>query len=92
MAKTIKIQKDDRVLEVSEKVFNVVYSNYGYVKVEEPPKGDKDPSGEQDLYLLSEDELKKITKDDIKAFLDKEQVPYLASANKDELINIILEK
>lgn len=92
MANTIKIKKGDRVLEVTEKAFNVVYSNYGYVKVKEPQQTDKDPSGEQDLYLLSEDELKKITKDDIKAFLDKEQVPYLASANKDELINIILEK
>ncbi|MCJ0932928.1 hypothetical protein MST22_17390 [Virgibacillus halodenitrificans] len=45
---------------------------------------------ETDLYTLTEAELKKINKDDIKAFLDTEGIEYDSSANKDELIAIVL--
>lgn len=86
MSNLITLKKDDKVIEVTERAFGIVYADQGFVKVEESKKQPLDI----DLYELTEEELKKINKDDIKAFLDKENIEYEPKANKDDLIKVVL--
>jgi hypothetical protein len=91
MAKKIKVQKGDRILEVSEKAFNVVYSAYGYTKVEAEVEGvEETVTTDADLYELSREELEKIKNDDLKAFLNKEGIDFKSDAVKEDLVNLIL--
>ena len=63
--------------EIDEKYFNEDIMEKGEVVEEE------------DYFSFSKEELSKVTKDDLKAFLDKEEIQYDSKANKDELINLI---
>jgi len=92
MAKLIQIKKGDQILHVTEKAFKVVYEGYGYHKAGEveEPQDTTTIKDEIDLYTLSEAELKKVNKDEIQAFLDKEGIEYESTAKKDELIALIV--
>ena len=48
-----------------------------------------EPEESIDLYTLSKEELEKINKPIIAAFLDKEEIEYDSKATKDELIALI---
>lgn len=87
MAKTVTVKKDKRELEVSEKAFRIYYKDQGYKLVD----GEKTQlNNDVDLFTLSAEELKKYKVDDLKAFLDKEEMPYESKATKDELIALIV--
>lgn len=87
MAKTITVKKDSRELEVSEKAFRIYYKDQGYELVDgEKTQQDNDV----DLFALTAEELKKYKVDALKAFLDKEEIPYESKATKDELIALIV--
>lgn len=91
MAKLIEIKKGEQVLHVTEKAFRVVYEGHGYHKIGEVEvKAAEKLQGDVDFLQLSESELKKINKEELQAFLDKEGIEYEATAKKDELIKIIL--
>lgn len=90
MAKLIEVKKGDRTLHVTEKVFRVVYSGFGYKKIGEVEEVNEQQPEEKDLFQLDRDELKKVNKDDIKAFLDEENIEYDSKATKEELIAIVL--
>lgn len=68
-------------LEINEKHFNE--------NLFEEIEGSDDDT---DLFSLTEAELKKVNKDIIQSFLDKESIEYDSSSNKDALIDIILKK
>lgn len=87
MAKTVTVKKDKRELEVSEKAFRIYYKDQGYKLVD----GEKTQlNNDVDLFTLSAEELKKYKVDDLKAFLDKEEMSYESKATKDELIALIV--
>ncbi|MGJ9384259.1 hypothetical protein [Salipaludibacillus sp. CF4.18] len=86
----ILVQKGDKKINVTEKAFRVVYKDMGFKEVEEvTPADGQDGETEVDFFELSEEELKKINNDDLKAYLDKEEIEYGPKATKDELIEII---
>nr|WP_309101675.1 hypothetical protein [Fredinandcohnia onubensis] len=89
MVKQIKITNGNKELIVSEKAFIVVYSAHGFTKVKDVEGTEPNQNDDVDLFTLSEAELQKVLKDDIKAFLDKEEIEYDSNATKDELIKII---
>lgn len=74
-------------IEIKEEHFNEAL--FEAVEVDESEGG---PSTDVDYSLFTEEELKKVKNDDLKAFLEGKQVEYPSSANKDELIKLVLEK
>ncbi|WP_226639314.1 hypothetical protein [Priestia flexa] len=91
MSQFIKVKKGDREIRVTEKAFRVVYSAFGYHKIgESEAELTTSQSNQVDLFDLSREELEKVKKDEIKAFLDNEGIQYNDSALKPELINIVL--
>jgi hypothetical protein len=64
LVKLIKVRKSDRVLHVTEKAFNVVYSGFGYSKVEEVAKPTPDEQEQQTEAVEEQTELeeKKVKK------------------------------
>lgn len=85
--KILKIQKDKQELEVTEKAYNVVYAELGYKKVGEETR---QAAGHEDYFTYSEEELQKVRNDDLKAFLDQEEITYDSKATKDDLIKLIV--
>ncbi|MFS0560133.1 hypothetical protein AB1K91_05290 [Terribacillus sp. 179-K 1B1 HS] len=77
----MKIVKDGKEIEVTEKAYNVVYAPLGFKPYQE--------SEELDFYDKSAAELNKIGKEKIKSFLKQEEIEFDSSATKDELISII---
>lgn len=76
--------KDHRV---TQRAFDIVYKNQGFKLANEP---DVVVGDEVDYFLLSRDELKGIKNDDLKTFLDKEEIEYSPKATKEDLIGLIL--
>lgn len=90
MAKTVTIKKGKRELEVSEKAYRIYYKDQGYKLAGEETQIDNSSDTDVDLFALSAEELKKYKVDDLKAFLDKEEMSYESKATKDELIVLIV--
>lgn len=90
MAKTVTIKKGKRELEVSEKAYRIYYKDQGYKLAGEETQIDNSSDTDVDLFALSAEELKKYKVDDLKAFLDKEEMSYESKATKDELIALIV--
>lgn len=83
--------KDGNTHQVTERAFTVVYAGKGYTRLDAVETSQTDNENTvTDYFTLSREELKKITNDKLKAFLDREELDYPSSANKDELIAIIL--
>ncbi|WP_397537869.1 hypothetical protein [Rummeliibacillus pycnus] len=87
MANSVTVKKGKKELEVSEKAYRVYYKDQGYELVDgEVTQLD----GDVDLFALSKEELEKIKVDDLKAFLDKEEIDHTGKTKKDELIALIV--
>lgn len=84
MSEKILIKKGDKELEVYEKAYEVVYKPMGYTPVDADNEDIED-----DLSLLAKEELEKVNKETIKAYLDKEEIEYKSNATKDELIALL---
>lgn len=69
--------------KVTRKAFDIVFKGQGFRLYEESEES-------VDLYTLSKEDLEKINKPIIAAFLDKEEIEYDSKATKDELIAIIV--
>ena len=85
MAEKIEIKKGDKTLKVTERVFNVVYSEHGFQKVVQHDNAKENHS----LLGMPKAELAKVNKDDIKAFLENEGFEYDPNAKKENLIALI---
>lgn len=93
-AKTIVVKNaDGKEIEVTEKAYEVVYRGLGYKAVDASQESENDPGenpdNEEDYFQLSAEELKKVTNEKLKAFLDQEEIDYPSNANKDDLIALI---
>lgn len=51
---------------------------------------DGEESNGEDYFTYSAEELAKVKNDDLKAFLDKEQIPYASDDKKEDLIKLII--
>lgn len=75
-----------RARKVTRRAFDVVYKAQGYKLA--------DPVGENteapDFFMMTREELEKVKNDDLKAFLDEENIEYKSDDNKKELISLIL--
>lgn len=74
---------------VTQRAYDVVYKNQGF-KVSNENDENIDHDEEVDYLLLTRDELKGVKNDDLKGFLDKEEIEYDSKATKEDLINLIL--
>ena len=79
---------------VTQRAFDVVYRNQGYklAEAKEPVDVDtgNDSSEPVDYFASSREDLRKVKNDDLKAFLDKEDLEYDSKVNKEGLIDVIL--
>lgn len=69
------VSPDGKEVSVTERAFNVVYSGQGYTRVGK--------ANERDA-------LKKKTNDELKNILNEKGIDYPSSANKEELVDLIL--
>lgn len=76
---------------VTERAYNIVYKAKGYTLVDSP-ETPENPANESDVdyFALTREELQEIKNDDLKAFLDKEEIQYKSGDNKEDLIKLIL--
>lgn len=75
--------------KVTQRAYDIVYKKQGF-KLANDPVEDTPVHVEDDFFLLTCEELKNIKNDDLKAFLDKEEIEYEPKAIKDDLIDLIL--
>ena len=79
----MKIIKDDRILEVTEKAYNVVYKDLGYKPyVEEIEEGNGD-EGFKDINSYKKEEIIKI--------LEEKEIEHNPNDKKEVLYNLMIE-
>lgn len=76
------VRPDGKQVTVSQKAFDLVYKKVGF-------KHDKEKE-EVDYFGQSREQLEKVKNDDLKAFLEKEEIVFDVKATKDELISLIV--
>lgn len=81
------VDSKGRARKVTQRAFDVVYKAKGF-KVAEAEQ--EETTVTPDYFTLSAEELKEITNDKLKAFLDEENIEYKSDATKKDLINLIL--
>lgn len=83
------VKKGKRTLEVSEKAYRIYYKEQGYKQVDSESIQTNDDG--VDLFTLSAEELNdKYKIDDLKAFLDKEEIDYTGKTKKEDFIALIV--
>lgn len=83
------VDANGKAHKVTQRAFDVVYAHQGY-KLAEGQTKLVDGHEEVDYFLLSREELEGVKNDDLKAFLDKEEIDFDAKAKKEDLIDLIL--
>lgn len=76
------VRPDGKQVRVTQKAFDLVYKKEKY-KIAEQKE-------DVDYYTLTREQLKKVSNDDLKDFLTKEEQDFDAKATKDELISLIV--
>lgn len=87
------VDANGKELNVTQRAYDIVYKKKGYKLVDDSNTDSKQDEGTGepvDYFTFSREELEKVKNDDLKAFLDKEELEYSSSANKDDLIDVIL--
>ncbi|PUB12621.1 hypothetical protein [Paenisporosarcina sp. OV554] len=75
---------------VTQRAYDILYRNQGYQLADAPiVEADDD---QVNYFVLSEEKLKTIKNDELKAFLDKEEIEYDPKAIKKDLIKLILRE
>ncbi|MCZ4246329.1 hypothetical protein [Bacillus amyloliquefaciens] len=87
----MKASNGSKTIDCTEKAFEVVYSHIGFKRVDEVKQSDV-PNERPGTNLLdmTEEQLKKVNKDEIIAFLKENEYEFDPKAPKDELIKIVL--
>ncbi|ASB52597.1 MULTISPECIES: hypothetical protein [Bacillus] len=87
----MKASNGSKTIECTEKAFEVVYSHIGFKRVDEA-KQSKELNERPGTNLLdmTEEQLKKVNKDEIVAFLKENEYEFDPKAPKEELIKIVL--
>ncbi|MES9686009.1 hypothetical protein ABWK31_00425 [Bacillus sp. JJ353] len=79
------------ILNVSEKAYRVVYAPFGFKRVEEFGEVvQKADTSFDHLFEMSKEQLAKVNKSDIIAFLEQQEFEFDPNAKKDELIKVVL--
>ncbi|MDE1440923.1 hypothetical protein PVN28_14810 [Bacillus licheniformis] len=78
------------ILNVSEKAYRVVYAPFGFKRVEDTGKVAQEADAPFDLFEMSKEQLAKVNKSDIIAFLEQQEFEFDPNAKKDELIKVVL--
>lgn len=85
------VDANGKAHKVTQRAFEVVYAHQGY-KLTEGQVEVVDTPEEVDYFQSSREELEGVKNDDLKAFLDKEEIEFDAKAKKEDLIDLILGK
>lgn len=83
------VDANGKAHKVTQRAFDVVYAHQGYKLAGGQNEGVNDPE-EVDYFLSSREELEGVKNDELKAFLDKEEIEFDAKAKKEDLIDLIL--
>lgn len=83
------VDANGKAHKVTQRAFDVVYAHQGY-KLAEGQAEIVNDTEEVDYFQSSRQELEGVKNDDLKAFLDKEEIDFDAKAKKEDLINLIL--
>ncbi|KRT94018.1 hypothetical protein ABE068_01355 [Bacillus glycinifermentans] len=86
----MKITDGSIVLSVSDKAYRVVYAPFGFKRVEEAGEVAQETDAPFDLFEMSKEQLNKVNKSDIIAFLEQQEFEFDPNAKKDELIKVVL--
>ncbi|MEC1479272.1 hypothetical protein [Bacillus haynesii] len=86
----MKITDGSIVLSVSDKAYRVVYAPFGFKRVEEAGEVAQEADAPFDLFEMSKEQLNKVNKSDIIAFLKQQEFEFDPNAKKDELIKVVL--
>ncbi|ARC62589.1 hypothetical protein NSQ93_04120 [Bacillus sp. FSL W8-0445] len=86
----MKITDGSIVLSVSDKAYRVVYAPFGFKRVEESEEVAQETDAPFDLFEMSKEQLTKVNKSDIIAFLEQQEFEFDPNAKKDELIKVVL--
>ncbi len=78
------------ILNVSEKAYRVVYAPFGFKRLEDADKVAQEADAPFDLFEMSKEQLNKVNKSDIIAFLEQQEFEFDPNAKKDELIKVVL--
>ncbi|MRX54840.1 hypothetical protein GJU41_12730 [Bacillus idriensis] len=81
------VDSKGKTRKVTQRAFDVVYKAKGF-KVAEADQ--EETNVIPDYFTLSAEELKEITNDKLKAFLDEENIEYKSDATKKDLISLII--
>ncbi|MGN7409963.1 hypothetical protein [Sporosarcina sp. SAFN-010] len=83
------VDANGKAHKVTQRAFDVVYVHQGYKLSDGEVEVVNDPE-EVDYFQSSREELEAVKNDDLKAFLDKEEIEFDAKAKKEDLIDLIL--
>ncbi|MCY8009705.1 hypothetical protein MOJ76_15535 [Bacillus haynesii] len=86
----MKITDGSIVLSVSDKAYRVVYAPFGFKRVEDAGEVVQETDAPFDLFEMSKEQLTKVNKSDIIAFLEQQEFEFDPNAKKDELIKVVL--
>ncbi|KAA6450955.1 hypothetical protein [Bacillus swezeyi] len=86
----MKITDGSIVLSVSDKAYRVVYAPFGFKRVEDAEGFAQEAVAPFDLFEMSKEQLNKVNKSDIIAFLEQQEFEFDPNAKKDELIKVVL--
>ncbi|MBU8787135.1 MULTISPECIES: hypothetical protein [Bacillus] len=78
------------ILNVSEKAYRVVYAPFGFKRVEDAEEVAHEADAPFDLFEMTKEQLAKVNKSDIIAFLEQQEFEFDPTAKKDELIKVVL--
>jgi len=75
---------------VTQRAYDILYRHQGY-QLDEAPFVEADED-QLNYSIMTEEELKTIKNDELKAFLDKKEIEYDSKAIKKDLIKLILRE
>ncbi|MGR3287083.1 hypothetical protein CHH92_20895 [Bacillus sonorensis] len=79
------------ILNVSEKAYRVVYAPLGFKRVEDAGEvAQKTDTPFDHLFEMSKEQLAKVNKSDIIAFLEQQGFEFDPSSKKEDLIKVVL--
>ncbi|MFT0800367.1 hypothetical protein VSK91_02715 [Bacillus swezeyi] len=78
------------ILNVSEKAYRVVYAPFGFKRVEAAEGVVQEAGAPFDLFEMSKEQLNKVNKSDIIAFLEQQEFEFDPNAKKEDLIKVVL--
>ncbi|KKB72484.1 MULTISPECIES: hypothetical protein [unclassified Bacillus (in: firmicutes)] len=86
----MKITNGSKTIDVTEKAYRVVYAPFGFKRVEDTGEAVQEAAVPVDLFDMTKEQLNKVNKSDIIAFLEQQGFEFDSSAKKEDLIKVVL--